>query len=58
MFKRKEKVSGRKIEESDDDEKVWFSFYGTSTILGYIMPNPFLYIKTVLFQTVQFSIST
>ena len=35
---------------------VWF--YGTSTIIGYLTPNPFLYIKTVLFQTIQFSIST
>ena len=33
---------------------VW---YGTSTIAGYLMPNPFLYIQTVLFQTIQFSIS-
>ena len=35
---------------------VWF--YGISTIVGYLMPNPFLYIKTVLFQTIQFCIST
>ena len=33
---------------------VWF--YGTSTIVSYLMPNPFLYIWTVLFQTIQFSI--
>ena len=33
-------------------------FYGTSTIVGYLMRNPFLYILTVLFQTIQFSIST
>ena len=32
-------------------------FYSTSTIIGYLMPNPFLYIQTVLFQTIQFSIS-
>ena len=40
---------------------VWFGlvyFYGISTIVGYLMPNPFLYILTVLFQTIQFSIST
>ena len=30
-----------------------FGFYGTSTIVGYLMPNPFLYILTV-----QFNIST
>ena len=35
---------------------VWF--YGTSTIVGYLMPNPFLYIQTFLYQTIQFSIST
>ena len=33
-------------------------FYGISAIVGYFMPNPFLYIETVLFQTIQFSIST
>ena len=31
-------------------------FYGISTILGYLMPNPFLYKLSVLFQTIQFSI--
>ena len=35
---------------------VWFS--GISTIVGYLMPNPFLYVLTVLFQTIQFSKST
>ena len=34
---------------------VWF--YGISTIVGYLMPNLFLYILIVLFQTVQFNIS-
>ena len=34
---------------------VWF--HGISTIIGYLMPNPFSYIKTVLFQTTQFIIS-
>ena len=33
-------------------------FYGTSTIIDYLMPNPFLCIQTVLFQTIQFTIST
>ena len=39
---------------------IWFGliwFYGISTIVGYLMPNPFLYIKTVLFQTIQFNLS-
>ena len=34
---------------------VWF--YSISTIVGYLMPNPFFYIETVLFQTIQFSTS-
>ena len=33
-------------------------FYDISTFVGYLMPNPFLYKQTVLFQTIQFSIST
>ena len=40
---------------------VWFGlvwFYGISTIVGYLMPNPFVNLKTVLFQTLQFRIST
>ena len=35
-----------------------FGFHGISTFLVYLMPNPFLYKSTVLFQSVQFSIST
>ena len=48
-------VSWRKMAE------FWFGlvwFYGISTIVGYLMPNSFLYILTVLFQTIQLSIST
>ena len=33
-------------------------FHGTSTIVGYLMPNLFLYILTVLVQPIQFEIST
>ena len=33
-------------------------FYGISTFVGYLMPNPFLYKYSVLFQTIQFSMST
>ena len=33
---------------------VWF--YGISTIIGYLMSNPFLYIQTAIFQTIQFNI--
>ena len=37
---------------------VWFvGFYGISTFVGYLTPNPFL-CKSVLFKTIQFSIST
>ena len=34
---------------------VWFVF---KVYLGFLMPNPFLYIKTVLFNSIQFGIST
>ena len=40
---------------------IWFGlvwFHGTTTIIGYLMPNPFLYIETFPFKTIQFSIST
>ena len=33
-------------------------FYGISTIVGYVIPNPFLYILIAQLQTIQFSIST
>ena len=37
---------------------IWlFMFYGISTNVGYITLNPF-FMKIVLFQTIQFSIST
>ena len=39
----------------------WFCFvlfFDTSTNVGYSMPNPFLFILTVLFQTIQFNMST
>ena len=35
---------------------VWF--YSISTFVGYFIPNPFLSPETVLFQAIQFSIST
>ena len=38
---------------------VWFvGFYDISTFVGYLMPNPFLCKYSVLFKTIQFSIST
>ena len=43
-----------------NNQMFWFGlvwFYGISTVVGYLMPNPFLYRSTVLFQTIQFSIS-
>ena len=33
-------------------------FYGISTFIVYLMQNPFLYTKSVLFQRIQFSMST
>ena len=35
-----------------------FGFYGIPTFVSYLMPNPFLCNKSVLFQTIQFSMST
>ena len=38
---------------------VWLvGFYGISTFVGYLTPNPFLCKKSVLFQTFHFSVST
>ena len=37
---------------------VWLvEFYGISTFVGYLTPNLF-FMKIVLFQTIQFSLST
>ena len=36
---------------------VWFGldwFHGISTIVDYLIPNPFLYVKTVFIQPIQF----
>ena len=53
----------KNISLKQESTLVWF--YGISTIVGYLMPNPFIYniyiyiyIYTVLFQTNQSSIST
>ena len=36
----------------------WFvGFYGISTFVGYLTPNPFLCKYSVLFKTIQFSMS-
>ena len=35
----------------------WLGFYGISSFVGYLTPNPFLCKWSVLFQTIQFSIS-
>ena len=36
----------------------WFGFYAMSTNVSYLMPNPILFIETVLFQTIPFISST
>ena len=42
-----------------DNEVGWLvGFYGILTFVGYLMPNPFLCKYSVLFQTIQFSMST
>ena len=41
-------------------EAMWiclFGFYGISISVVYLTPNPFLYQETVLFHTIQFSVS-
>ena len=44
---------------SQFDGLVWFvGFYGISTFVGCLTPNPFLCKESVLFKTIQFSIST
>ena len=44
--------------ERDEDKVIWFvGFYGISTFIGYLMPNPFLYKSSVIFQTIQFNMS-
>ena len=53
--------SGHSLREksypSAEKQPVWlFGFYGISTFVGYLIPNPFLYKFSVLFQTIQFSI--
>ena len=35
----------------------WLGFYVISTFVGYLTPNPFLCKSSVLFQTIQFSMS-
>ena len=38
---------------------VWLlGFYGIPTFVGYLMPNPFLYKYSVLFQTTRVRMST
>ena len=40
-------------------ERGWLvGFYGISTFVGHSTPNPFLYKYSVLFQAIQFSMST
>ena len=38
-------------------KKVLVWFYGISTLVGYLIPNPFLFKESVLFKTIQFSMS-
>ena len=66
-FRKKErKKEAQKLERKKNKEykktfkMAWFGlllFYGTSTIVGYLMSNQFLYIQTVLFEIVLFSIN-
>ena len=41
-----------------DNTNGWLvGFYGISTFVGYLTPNPFLGKYSVLFQTIQFSMN-
>ena len=45
---KKEKEGKRNSVKKKGNHLVWFGlvwFYGTSTIIGYLIPNPFLYIR-------------
>ena len=39
----KKKKERKKRKEKQEKGKELFGFYGISTIVGYLMPNPFLY---------------
>ena len=57
ILSNKEKVPGVAIRK----ERLFvclFGFYGISSFVGYLMPNPFLYKWTFLFQVIQFIISS
>ena len=57
---RKGKIQRKRTENEDKNTSkslvVWY--YDISTFVGYSMPNLCLYKLSVLFQTIQFSIST
>ena len=48
----------RERERERDLNLCLFGYYGLSIFVGYLMSNIFLYKYTVLFQTIQFSMST
>ena len=52
-----QKIGREEIRSEKVDRWLVVWFYGISTFWGYLMPSLFLY-KSVLFQTIQFSIST
>ena len=56
VFLKKNESPPPPIEMDMCTELIWFQ--GISIIVGYLILNPFLYIKTVQFQTIQFSMST
>ena len=36
----------------------WLVVFGISTFIGYLTPNPFLFKSSVLYQIIQFSMTT
>ena len=58
--RNRDKVTAKERERTRERGERWYClvcFYGISTIVCYLMPNPFSCILAVLFQMIQFSIS-
>ena len=53
LDKENKRMTHEKMIEKKENKKVWFNlvwFYGISTIIDYLMPNTFLYIKQFYFD--------
>ena len=57
VLKKKKKKQKKRKRTGKALKKRLVGFYGISTFVGYLTPNPFLYKYSVVFQTIQFSMS-